>query len=331
MRQSQLMTTTTVFALAITTAALAADPPLATVGKKTITRAEVEKQAATELQELEQQRYDAMRQGLDSLIAQALIEQEAASLNIKPEQLIQREVLAKTPPPTDAEIQQVYEENKGQLGGASLDSVKDRIVEFLQAQKSEQRRAVYLDELKKKYKTTIALKPPKIEVGKGTTPLRGKKDAPVTIVMFSDYECPFCKRSEATVDLVMNNYKDKVQLYYRDYPLPFHPSARPASSAAHCANAQGKFWEYHAKLMASTDLSKDSLQKLAGDTGLDKAKFDECIAKGTYDKDVEADIAAGEAVGIDGTPVFFINGRRLSGAQPYEKFKEIIDEELVVN
>src|SRR5262249_6172616 len=161
------------------------------------------------------------------------------------------------------------------------------------------RRQEYLGELKKKYKTTVALKPPKMEVGKGSTPPLGKKDAPVTIVMFSDYECPYCKRSEGTVEEVMKAYKDKVELYYRDFPLPFHANARPASEAARCANAQGKFWEYHNKLMASEDLSKDALKKMAGETGLDQAKFAECVDKGTYKKDVDADVAAGEAVGID--------------------------------
>lgn len=315
----------------IATAALAADAPVATVGNKTITRAELEKQVAAQLTEIEQQKYDALREGLDALIAQSLIEQEAAALKMKPEELVKKEIQDKVAPPADAEIQAVYDENKQALGGATLDQVKDRIVEFLQGQKMEMRRQEYLAELKKKYKTTVALKPPKIEVGKGALPMRGKKDAPVTIVMFSDYECPFCKRSEAVVDQVTETYKDKVQLYYRDFPLPFHANAKPASNASRCANAQGKFWEYHNKLMASADLSKDNLKKLATETGLDAAKFNECVDKETYKKDVEVDITAGEAVGIDGTPAFFINGRRLSGAQPYEKFKEIIDEELVVN
>jgi protein-disulfide isomerase len=315
----------------IATSAAAADPPVATVGNKSISRADLDKKVAPQLMEVEQQRYEVLRQGLDELVAAALIEQEAAARKMKPEDLEKQEIQDKVPQPTDAEIQQVYDENKQALGGATIDQVKDRIVEFLRAQKVEARKQEYLGELKKKYKTTVSLKPPKVEVAKGSRPPLGKQGAPVTIVMFSDYECPFCKRSEATVDQVMDSYKDKVQLFYRDYPLPFHANARPASEAAHCANAQGKFWEYHKKLMASSDLSKASLQKLAGETGLDQKKFDQCLDSGTYKKDVEGDIAAGEAVGVDGTPAFFINGRRLSGAQPFEAFKEIIDEELAVN
>ena len=315
----------------IATVALAADPPVATVGSKTITRAELDKAVAARLSEIEQQKYDALKEGLDGLVAQALIDQEAAARKITPEDLVKQEIQSKVTPPSEAEIQQVYEENKQALGGATLESVKDRIIEFLAAQKLEQRRVEYIGELKKKYKTTVALKPPKIEVGKGSRPALGKKDAAVTIVMFSDYECPFCKRSEPTVDQVMTVYKDKVQLYYRDFPLPFHASAKPASEAAHCANAQGKFWEYHKKLMASADLSKDAMQKMATESGLDRKKFDECIDKEMFKQDIESDMKDGEALGIDGTPAFFVNGRRLTGAQPFEKFKEVIDEELAAN
>ncbi len=321
------MTLTVAIAL-IAAPAPAAEAPVATVGNKTITRAELEKEMAPQLMEVEQQRYDVLREGLDNLVAQALVEQEAAARKTTVEDLVEKEIVAKASKPTDAEVQQVYDENKQALGGASLDDVKERIVEFLETQKAEQRRGEYLAELRKKYKTNVNLAPPKVEVGKGTRPPMGKKDAPITIVMFSDYECPFCKRAETTVDEVIAAYKDKVVIYYRDYPLPFHPNAKTASEAAHCANAQGKFWEYHKKVMASEDLSKAALQKIAGDSGLDMKKFDSCLDAGTFKEAVALEISEGEAVGIDGTPAFFINGRRLSGAQPFERFKEIIDEEL---
>jgi len=323
----RILTLTLVAAL-IAGSALAADAPVATVGGKTITRAQLEKEMAAQLMEVEQERYEVLKEGLDALIAQALVEQEAAALKVTPDDLLKKEILDKVPKPSDAEIQQVYEENKQALGGATLDQVKDRIVEYLTAQKGEERRQAYIGELKKKYKTTVSLQPPKIEVGKGTRPPLGDKNAPVTIVMFSDYECPFCKRAEPTVEQVMEKYKGKVQLYYRDYPLPFHQNAKPASEAAHCANAQGKFWEYHKKVMAAEDLSKANLQKIASDVGLDRKKFDACLDKGEFKQAVEVELIEGEAVGIDGTPAFFINGRRLSGAQPFEKFQEIIEEEL---
>jgi protein-disulfide isomerase len=150
----------------------------------------------------------------------------------------------------------------------------------------------------------------------------------VTIIAFSDYECPFCKRAEQTVEEVVKAYGDKVRVVHRDFPLAFHANARPAAEAAHCANAQGKFWPYHSKLFTSADLSADKLKALATEVGLDRAKFDDCVAKHQFKAAVDQDVADGSDVGVTGTPAFFINGRLLSGAQPFEKFKEVIDEEL---
>jgi protein-disulfide isomerase len=127
---------------------------------------------------------------------------------------------------------------------------------------------------------------------------------------------------------VLETYGDLVRLSYRDYPLEFHANARPASLAAHCANAQGKFWEYHDKLMASDSLSSDALQLIADEVGLDRGKFDPCLANQEYASAIDADVAAGEKAGVNGTPAFFINGRMLDGAQPFEAFRELIEEEL---
>jgi protein-disulfide isomerase len=151
----------------------------------------------------------------------------------------------------------------------------------------------------------------------------------VTFVEFSDYECPFCKRAETVVDKVVKAYGDKVRVVFGHYPLPMHPNARPAAEAASCANAQGKFWEYHAKLFENqTALGADKLKAYAQEVGLDTAKFDECVAKKEFAAAVDKDIAEAGSIGVTGTPAFFINGRMLSGAQPFEKFKEVIDEEL---
>ena len=150
----------------------------------------------------------------------------------------------------------------------------------------------------------------------------------MTIVEFSDYECPFCKRAEPAVDKVMEVYGDKVRLFYRDYPLAFHANAKPAAEAAHCANLQGKFWPYHQKLMASEDLSSEKLKSIADEVGLEREKFDACLAKNDFAAAIEQDVKDGDAVGVNGTPAFFINGRMLDGARPFEQFKEIIDEEL---
>ena len=306
----------------------AGDETVATVGDKKITRAQLEDEVRAKLIELETQRYDTLREGLDGLIAQELLKREAAARSTTPEALTTDEIDKKTAEPSDQDIQKVYDDNKSQLGGQTLEQVKPRIVQYLKGQKQEERRAAYIDELKKKYPTTVSLKPPVVDVATAGRPERGGKGAAVTIIEFSDYQCPFCKKAEDVVDQVMKNYGDRVKLVYRNYPLPFHPNARPASEAAACANAQGKFWEYHSKLFHGDGLEADKLKTYADQVGLDRKKFDDCLEKKPFKAEIDKDMKDGEKAGVTGTPAFFINGRMLSGAQPFEKFKEVIDDEL---
>ena len=310
--------------------AWAEEPPVATIGTRTITRTQLEEHVRSELIELDTQRYDVLREGLDEMIAEELIEQEAKALGITPDALVQKEITSKAGKPTDDEIKQVYEANKDKLGGAPLDDVRPRIETYLQQSKIQARRQAYVTELRVKYKTVVTLRPPIVQVGLGTLPPRGDAKAPVTIVIFSDYECPFCKRAEVTVDEVRKTYGNKVRVAHRDFPLSFHQHAQPAAEAARCANAQGKFWEYHDKVFPSTDLSDEKLKALATEVGLDRAKFDACVKNREFKQAVDKDTAEGSGVGITGTPAFFVNGRMLTGAQPLEKFKELIDQELAL-
>ena len=314
--------------LALGPAVRAADDVVATVGDKKITRAQLEDEIRAKLIELDNQRYDALREGLDGMIAQELLKREATARGTTPEALTADEIDKKAPDPSDADIQKVYDENKAQLGGQTLEQIKPRIVQYLKGQKQDERRTAFIAELKKKYPTTVALKPPVVDVAAAGRPERGPKNASVTIIEFSDYQCPFCQKAEDVVDQVMKTYADKVRLVYRDYPLPFHPNARPASEAAACANAQGKFWEYHAKLFHGDGLEPEKLKTYADQVGLDRKKFDDCLEKKPFKAEIDKDVKDGEKAGVNGTPAFFINGRMLSGAQPFEKFKEVIDDEL---
>lgn len=306
----------------------AASDVLATVGSVTITRAQVEENVSSELAEVESARYKILRGGVDELVATSLFEQEATARGVSVEELQQTEVLDKVAAPGDDEVRKLYDDNQEQLQGQSFEDVRERLVEFLKGRGAQARYTAYVAELKKKYPTKIALRPPTVEVGLGDIPPLGPADAAVTIVEFSDYECPFCKRAEASIAEVKKVYGDKVRLAYRHYPLPFHANARPAAQASLCANEQGKFWPYHDKVMAATDLSAANLQQIASDVGLDRKQFDDCVAAGKYADQIDKDLAAGQAAGVNGTPAFFINGRMLDGAQPFEKFQEIIDEEL---
>ena len=163
----------------------------------------------------------------------------------------------------------------------------------------------------------------------GAAPVRGPKDALVTIVMWSDFQCPFCSRVEPTIAKVREEYKDKVRVVWKDLPLPFHQNAMPAATAARAAGEQGKFWEMHDKLFANqANLDRPSLEKYASELGLNMGKFKAALDSEKFKKEIQADSDAGAKIGARGTPAFFVNGKFLSGAQPFESFKAKIDAEM---
>jgi protein-disulfide isomerase len=163
----------------------------------------------------------------------------------------------------------------------------------------------------------------------GHAPVRGAPNAPVTIVMFSDFQCPFCGRVEPTVKQIEDTYGSKVKIVWKNQPLPFHPNAMPAAKAAMAAYKQGKFWEMHDLLFANQrDLSDANYEKWAQQIGLDMAKWKADMASPELASEITADSTEGKALGANGTPSFFIDGISVVGAQPFEKFKSVIDEEL---
>jgi protein-disulfide isomerase len=302
---------------------------VATVAGQTISRGDLEKHVRAQLIEVENQRYQILSQGLDEMIAERLFEKEAKSRGIGMDELRAQEIDAKIGEPEDSEVEAVYEANKAQLQGQTLEQIKPRIVDYLKSRQAAERAQKYVAELREKYPTTVNLQPPVIEVGTGGRESRGgDESAPVTIIAFSDYQCPYCRMAEKTVLQVLDTYGDKVRYFHRDYPLPFHEHAHVAAEAARCASEQNKFWEYHDKLFTSDDLSEDGLRATAGELGLDKDKFDACLSSGRYKAAVDEDMAAGAEAGVNGTPAFFVNGRMLSGAQPFESFKNVIDDEI---
>ena len=209
--------------------------------------------------------------------------------------------------------------------------MKDTIVRYIQQQKAQASAQMYYDKLKSEAKVEVLLpawRPPRQQVeAKG--PSRGPANAPITIVEFSDFECPYCSRAEETVSEVMRVYGDKIRVVYRDLPLPSHANAPKAAEAAHCAGDQDKYWEMHAKLFANQRaLDVASLKKYAGELKLDQARFDKCLDSGVKAPIVEESRKVGNEAGVTGTPAFFVNGILISGAQPFDAFKEVIDGEL---
>jgi protein-disulfide isomerase len=172
----------------------------------------------------------------------------------------------------------------------------------------------------------------RVEVSEDDDAVLGDDDAPVTIVEFSDYECPFCGRHfQQTYPQLKADYIDtgKVRLVFRDFPLSFHPSAQKAAEAAECAGDQNKYWEMHDKLFQNQQaLGVTNLKQYAADLGLNTGTFNSCLDSGKYAQEIQADMADGSAAGVSGTPSFFINGRLVVGAQPYQVFQQAIEAEL---
>jgi protein-disulfide isomerase len=163
----------------------------------------------------------------------------------------------------------------------------------------------------------------------GNAPVMGPKNAPITIVAFSDFECPFCGRVIPTLKQLEQDYKGKIRVAFKNSPLPFHANAKPAALAALAANEQGKFWEMHDKLFANQKaLDRASLEKYAQEIGLNMNQFKAALDSNKFEAQLNADMAESSRVGVNGTPSFFINGRSVVGAQPVDAFKRVIDEEL---
>jgi protein-disulfide isomerase len=203
----------------------------------------------------------------------------------------------------------------------------------LRSQKVNEQRQTYVQGLRGQAKVTVLLEEPtsaRYEVSGDRGFTRGTKDAPVTIVEFSDFQCPFCKTANATIKQVLDKYPGKVRLVFRDYPLAtLHPQAPKAHEAARCAADQGKFWEYHDLLFdRSPRMAPADLKQYAQELKLETAAFAQCLDSGKYAAEVDKDFQEGVGLGLTGTPSFFINGRQLVGAQPLAAFQKIVDGEL---
>jgi protein-disulfide isomerase len=273
----------------------------------------------------ERTRRDYEEHELGALVDERVLALEAKSRKTAPEALL---AAAKAPETTDAEIHSFYEAQKTQIN-QPFERVAVQIKTYLQKNAGEAARREYLDALRAKYRVRMALEPLRARVAPAG-PERGPAEAPVTIVEFSDFQCPFCGRFEPVVAHVLAAYPKQVRLVYRNFPLTtLHPEAQQAAEAAQCARDQGKFWEMHDLLFAEqTSLSVDALKEKARRIGLDTQVFDDCLDSGKSRDAINADRHDGDELGITGTPASFINGRFTSGAVTESELKNVIEDEL---
>jgi len=305
------------------------DKVLAKVNGQPITEADVMKSGADAFAQIERQYEQSKRETLENQLQQAiqdrLVEVEAKAKGTTSAQLLAD---LKPAPVTDADIDAFYEQNKAQIPQPK-ERIAPQIKMYLERQREGETRQKFFSDLQAKYKVDMLLEPVRVDVA-ATGPAKGPQTAPVTIVEFSDFQCPFCSRLVPTLDEVQKKYGDKVRIVFRQFPLPMHPNAQKAAEAALCANEQGKFWELHDVMFKdqqalAVDQLKASAAKIAG---LNAEQFNTCLDSGKHAADVKADQDAGTVAGVSGTPAMFVNGRFINGAVPLDQITKVIDEEL---
>lgn len=302
---------------------------VATVGSMKITEAELNEKARPQLAAIENQVYTVKKRTLDEMIDDYLIDNAAKKAGLSKEAYLKKEVDDKAPAPTEAEMKDFYNKNQARIR-QPYDKIKVPLENYMKRQKVNAQRAELMAQLRREAGVKVMLKVPRIEVStQYSAGSEGPGDAPITMIEFSDYQCPYCRRAEDSVKEVLKKYNGKVRLVYMDFPLPMHQFALRAAQAARCAGDQGKYWQYHDALFADqSKLDAAGLKATAAKLGLDTKKFDECTAHDLHMDQVRKSQQEGTDVGVDGTPTFIINGRMLSGAQPPTEFEAVIDEEL---
>ena len=277
--------------------------------------------------------YETRRRVLDLVVGERLIEREAEARGLDRDALLAEELPARTREVSDAEIERIYEQNRDRLGGRTLDEMRPEIRRLLEQQLPDQALRAYMRDLREAADdVVVTLEPPRQDVEpQAGDRSKGPMDAPVTIVEFSDFECPYCQQATATLNELLARYPDQIRFIYKDFPLPNHPNAFKAAEAGHCANDQGKFWEYHDQLFASQALDPESLKAHADELGLDTEAFGACLDDARHAESVNAEMSAGRSYGASSTPTLFINGRPVFGAMPLDVFDEIVQEELAIS
>jgi protein-disulfide isomerase len=312
---------------------------VATIGDAKITRQELD---AEIVKQIVDRQPDVLDRVLTQKIDEKVLDLEATKQKLTREQLLDREVKTKIGPVTDPEIAAFYEQNKARIP-QPMEQVKEQIRQYLEGQKGQEAFGKYMTGLREQYGVKNTLKEvlqaeetakaaerrPQME--SGDAPSAGPANAAVTLVEFSDFQCPFCSKAAPIVDQVKKNYADRVRVIFRQLPLnSIHPFAQKAAEAALCAQDQGKFWELHDLMFAEQEkLDVPSLKEKAQRLGLDAAKFGSCLDGGQKAAKVAESVTLATKLGITGTPALYLNGRIVQGGvPPYEQLAQEIDKAL---
>ena len=311
----------------VTSPNLSNEAIVATIGGQPLKAAVINERLKPIVYEMRLHAYELTRQQAEQTINNLLLLEEARRRQVGPEEIVRTEISDKVRPPTEAEVAKFYEENKSRING-DLNTVRNQIADYLHERERNRLDQELSARLRKNAKIRWLLTEPVQPVQNISVdddPSRGPANAPVTIVEFTDFQCPACAAMHPVIDEVLKTYGDKVRFVVRDFPLDSHEHARKAAEAANAANAQGKFFEYIALLYKRQNaLDVPSLKKYATELGLDRAKFDVALDRGVYQAEVKRDIEEGEMYGVGVTPTIFINGVQLRTLSS-EGLREAID------
>jgi len=303
---------------------------LAVVNNNQITMGDVENSLRPLIFNVQQQVYTLRKQDLELKVNDTLLAQEAQKRGVTTQALLDAEVSAKVPRVTDEQAQKFYDENKDRISG-EFAQLKTQIIGYMQESKEDEATLAFADQLRKASRIEINLTAPESPVFSIATddqPTKGAAKALVTIVAFSDFECPSCAQQHPVLDRIVTEFGDRVRLVMRDFPLSQHANARKAAEAAEAAREQGKYWEYASVLFRNQSaLGVEKLRQYASEVGLDRARFDAALDSGKFAEKVQRDVVDGRRLGVNGTPTLYINGKRMSD-NSYESVKSAIEAVL---
>lgn len=296
---------------------------IAEIGDHKVTTQELQLREASKLLQVRYKYYLAEREALDQLIDDELLQMQADREGVSVDELLKRHVQVKDP--TDDQLRFYYD---GVATDQPFEAVREKLLESVRQVRTKKARDAYVSSLRLQFGVLIELTPPSAQVQLAGAPRRGPETAPVQLVEFADYECPYCQKVNPDVNKLQEELGDKLAVVYKDFPLPMHPLAEKAAEAARCADAQGKFWEFHNALFATKKLQIPDLKQEARNLNLDAARFDQCLDSGEKADLVKKDVDEGQRLGLTGTPSFFANGHFLSGAVNEAKLREMIQQQL---
>jgi protein-disulfide isomerase len=298
---------------------------VAEIDGRKVTVDELEQKEAGKLLQAKYKYYLAERDALEQLINDELLNMQAKKEGVSLDELFKRHISSNIPEPTEDQLRFYYE---GVQTEESYESARPHIIDTVHQLRLKKARDAYITNLRAEYGVVVELSQPSAQVDVAGAPRLGPEKAPVQVIEFADYECPYCQKIYPDLAKLRDQFGDKVSLVYKDFPLPMHPLAARAAEAARCAGEQGKFWEFHDSLFQTKRLQISDLKEQAATLKLDSAKFDQCLDSGAQAAAVKKDSQEGLRLGLQGTPSFFINGHFMSGAIGYSKLRETVLEKL---